>query len=154
MLITLVGMPASGKSTFGKLLAKRLDYQFVDLDKAIEAAAKCSIPALFSQFGETYFRKLETELLEKVLYQSKTVLATGGGAPCFYDNMRKINQAGFSIFIDTPLEILVSRTWADNPQARPLFAGLTQAELYTKLANLYENRSRFYEQAWSRLILN
>jgi shikimate kinase len=142
MKIFLIGMPGSGKSTLGKQLAQALNIPFVDLDGEIEKQEKLPIPELFNRQGETYFRAVESSLLYRWAESDKSfVMATGGGAPCFHDGMKKINQSGKSIFIDVPLSDLVTR--AEKVDNRPLLKGDTAA----RLKALYENRRSVYQQA-------
>ncbi|MEM8967400.1 MAG: shikimate kinase, partial [Bacteroidota bacterium] len=100
----LVGLPGSGKSTLGKQLAEKLDLPFIDLDDIIEAEARQPIRKIFARQGEDYFRRLEQKtLLDTISQNSDFVMATGGGATCFFDNMQKMNDAGTTIFVDTPI---------------------------------------------------
>ena len=99
MKIFLIGLPGSGKSTIGKSLALELSYPFIDLDLDIEKAEGRTIKQIFKQMHEGYFRQLESKALKKYCQsQDSFVMATGGGAPCFFDNMEQINQAGKSVF--------------------------------------------------------
>lgn len=138
-------MPGSGKSTVGKQLAERLELPFVDLDEEIEKQAGCSINELFSTRGETYFRKLENEALLKVVEgHEKAVIATGGGTPCFFDNLDIIKQNGTSLFINPSLQELMNRMLTDELTKRPKFAGEEPKELLRKL---YNERLDYYKQA-------
>ncbi len=142
MRIFLVGMPGSGKSTLGKQLAEALNITFVDLDMEIEKQEKQSIPEVFSLRGEEYFRKIESSLLRSWSASDRSfVMSTGGGAPCFHDGMKIINASGKSIFLDVPLNELLSRaTKAGN---RPLLTGDTEE----RLKSLYEKRLPVYQQS-------
>ena len=96
--ITLIGMPASGKSFFGKKLADLLGWTFVDLDFEIEKQEQQTIPQIFVEKGEHYFRQSEQKVLQNTLKMQKIVLSTGGGTPCFFDNLKLIKQNSQSIF--------------------------------------------------------
>ncbi|MBU1820351.1 MAG: shikimate kinase, partial [Bacteroidetes bacterium] len=85
--IFLIGMPSSGKTTLGKKLARALGYRFVDLDKLIVSDQKKSIPDIFREHGEPYFREVESRILQDTRPDHWLVVSTGGGAPCFFDNM-------------------------------------------------------------------
>jgi shikimate kinase len=85
--IYLLGMMGVGKSTLGKQLARQLHYSFIDLDKSIEKEEGKSIPDIFAQLGEGYFRKVERQMLLKTAERNHIVVAVGGGTPCFYENM-------------------------------------------------------------------
>ena len=117
--IFLIGLPGSGKSIFGKSLAAALDLNHVDLDQVIESKTNKSIDALFEIHGEAYFREIEKNALQELLEKSSTdILSCGGGTPCFYDNMSRMNVAGLTIFLDIPVSTIVKRI-AENHD-RPL----------------------------------
>ncbi len=148
MLLFLVGMMGSGKSTLGRQLARRLGYAFVDLDDYIEEREGSTIAQLFEQEGQDRFREKEREALEAVvLHYGKAVIATGGGAPCFFDNMCFINRHGESVFLDVPVEEIVNRLAASDLALRPLLAGKTEAELKAFVDTALNTRRQFYEQA-------
>jgi shikimate kinase len=153
MIITLIGMPATGKSTFGRKLAKKLAYEFIDLDVWISTHEQKSIPEIFAQKGEEYFRKLESQALKEVLKGDYKVIALGGGTPCFFDNMLIINEKSISIYLYTSLEGLLTRITRDTAQSRPLFKAQSLEETHQKITNLYAQRRSFYEQAKIKLDL-
>ncbi|MFN3315349.1 MAG: shikimate kinase, partial [Raineya sp.] len=134
--IFLVGMPAVGKSTLGKKIAQKYSLQFIDLDKYIENAQKKSIPEIFETSGEAFFRKLEAENLAEVVQIKNAIVATGGGTPCFYDNMSLMLQVGKVVFLDFSLELIIERI-SQNNLARPMFAGKSKKEISEKIKNLY-----------------
>lgn len=140
-------MPGSGKSTLGKELAKKLDRNFFDLDEEIERMAGWIIPDIFAQVGEDYFRELENSvLLMLIRLNEPAVIATGGGAPCFYDNMDQMNAAGTTVFINTPMEALVDRVKQDK-DSRPLIGKMSDDTLEADMQALYEKRLPQYEKA-------
>ena len=143
--IYFIGMPASGKTTLGKKLANKLSFSFVDLDWEIEKQEQMSIPAIFSLHGEAYFRRVEQKILRKTL-PVNAVIATGGGAPCFFDNMDFILNHGYSIFLNTPLETLSQRAWAKNG-SRPLLQQTSIAALQSAIQEKWENRKAYYHRA-------
>jgi shikimate kinase len=150
--IVLVGMPGSGKSTLGKVLAAKLNWNFYDLDDLIEKSAGKPIATIFPAHGEGYFRKLESSVLEKVLKKNEEfVLATGGGAPCFNENMELINQNSVSVYLDVPLKKLLDRLTNNEIAVRPLFTGLDTAQIILKLKDMHLQRSLFYEKAKIKL---
>jgi shikimate kinase len=143
--IVLVGMPGSGKSTFGRQIAKELNFAFIDLDQLIEKETGSKIKDIFIAEGEGKFRELETFYLEKVLNNIEGfVLSTGGGTPCFNDNMEIINQKGVSVYLDVSLEEINKRLLRDQSGKRPMFAGLDEGEITLKLKNLLLQRESFY----------
>jgi len=144
--IFLVGMPGAGKSTLGRPLAEALLLPFVDQDKEIERRAGKTVQAIFAEDGEAHFRLLESEVLKHwAAIDMNFVMATGGGAPCFHDGMAVINAAGISVFLDVPVEELLSRTATDK--GRPLLQGEDLAEKKIKLTALYDRRQACYAQA-------
>ncbi len=150
--VVLVGLPGSGKSTFGRQLAQELGFPFLDLDHQIEEKYLKKIPAIFSIYGEGKFREWETETLTDLLNRdSSFILASGGGAPCFNDNMELINAKSVSVYLDVPLESISQRLQASKVQNRPMFQGLDQGEIILKLKSLLVSREYFYNQAKIKL---
>lgn len=146
--IFLVGMPCSGKSTLGKKLANQLSIAFFDLDDEIEKREKISIEQIFSNYNEAYFRQLEKQKLLELAHQAIPMLvATGGGTPCFFDNMQLMNKIGTTIFIDIPVDELATRLRSTNLDSRPLFRGLSHEQLIEKLKDQYTERKKYYKQA-------
>jgi shikimate kinase len=146
MKIFLIGMPGSGKTTLGKELAAHLMVDFVDLDAEIEAQEQKSIPEIFAQHGEDYFRIVESKLLHNLAAGTTPfVMATGGGAPCFFNGMKAINASGVSIFLDVPVSELVGRV--KKNQERPLLRSLDEKTLTEKLQTLRNQRLACYQQA-------
>lgn len=150
--VVLVGLPGSGKSTFGRQLALELRFPFLDLDHQIEEKYQMKIPEIFSIHGEGKFREWETETLAELLQNdSSFVLATGGGAPCFNDNMDLINESSISVYLDVPLDSISDRLRASKVQNRPMFQGLDQGEITLKLKSLQSQREFYYNQAKIKL---
>jgi shikimate kinase len=150
--IVLVGLPGSGKTTFGKLLAQQLNFTFMDLDHLIERETGNKISKIFEKEGEGKFRELETFYLRKVLEgRDGLVLSTGGGTPCFNDNMDMINEKGLSVYLDVPLEEIFRRLSKDKLGKRPMFAGLGEGEITLKLKNLLASRENDYLQSKIKL---
>jgi shikimate kinase len=144
--IYLIGFMGSGKSHVGKKLAEALYCPFVDLDSMIEAAYGDSINAIFSEKGEKYFRLLERRVLHDTAFGPIRVVATGGGAPCFFDNMRWINQHGMAIYLDADISVLVERLWRGRAK-RPLLQGLSIDQMPSFIAQKIAQRKKYYQQA-------
>ena len=146
MKIFLIGMPGSGKTTLGRQLAKEMLMSFVDLDKEIEKREGKSVQQVFGEHGEDYFRQVESkELIEWAASSKSFVMATGGGTPCFYENIKVINQSGISIFLDVPLATLLSRL--EKKTDRPLLNAGTVEQKKERLSSLLEHRTQYYQQA-------
>jgi shikimate kinase len=143
--VILVGMMSSGKSTLGKKLARLLGYRFVDLDKLIESSEGMAISTIFSLKGEAYFRELESRLLKEILPDRGIVLATGGGTPCFFDNMEYISKIGVSVFLDIPAADLALRIENHGKDDRPILSGAKS--LLTELESKIEQRRPYYSLA-------
>ena len=132
----------------GRQLAAKLSIQFVDLDEVIEAEVKQPIREIFAQQGEDYFRDLERKSLLNVLSrESDFVLATGGGAPCFFDNMSQMNQAGITVFIDTPITVIAERMKKEGVVVRPLLHELDNENFAEAFYQKFAHRIPHYQQA-------
>jgi len=141
-------MPGSGKTSFGQKLAKQMTWPIWDMDDLIEQKAQMRIPTIFEQQGEEHFRVLERQVLHEIIQNksASAIVATGGGAPCFFDNMEQINKAGVSIYIDTPIYLIVERMLR-KAQDRPLYQQTTPEALRAKLTKTFWQRKKFYWQA-------
>lgn len=147
MKIFVVGYMASGKTTFGKALAEKLDTSYIDLDNYIEEKHSKSITELFAERGEEGFRELEKESLrEAVEAYPDVVVSCGGGTPCFYDNMSYLNENGITVFLETSIPILISRLQDEN-EKRPLMAGKTDEEIRQKVLSQLCDRLPFYMES-------
>jgi shikimate kinase len=146
--IFLIGLPGSGKSTLGKELAKSLTISFVDLDTEIEKETGKKISVIFNEFGEDFFRKLESGHLRKWTGSTTSfVMATGGGTPCFVDNMNLINRSGKSFFLDVPVREIVRRIRDTPGSERPLLDVDHPDALKKKIELMRSGRMGFYNRA-------
>lgn len=143
--IYLLGMPGSGKSTLAKQLAKEINYYFLDLDELIVANERQSVNEIFAIHGEDYFRQIEQKTLLHTITLNRTIIALGGGTPCFFDNMQLINRGGFSVYLDVPLEIIANRLSRES-NTRPLLNAKPE-ELLSQITEKYSQRIDFYRQA-------
>ena len=141
--IYLVGFMAAGKTTLARALAKRLDWQPVDIDEVIEQRERLTVSEIFATRGEAYFRTAEREVLFEQTGPRHLVVATGGGTFADPQNRAAINQDGVSVWLDVPLDRLIGRIPADG--RRPLAADRAGFE------RLYHQRRAAYEQAHVRL---
>jgi shikimate kinase len=144
--IYIIGFMGSGKSTTGKKLASILDWTFIDLDRKIEEVTGKTIPELFATSGEIYFRNQETEILRELGAQAKTVISTGGGAPCHSENMDFMLKSGLTIYLKLTPGQLRSRL-AESKHERPLIKGLTYEGLLTFIEGRIVIREKWYNQA-------
>lgn len=142
----LTGFPGCGKSYIGSRLATVFGLNFCDLDIQIEQNARMTIPEIFEKFGEDHFRNLEKEALSEVSELQNTVIATGGGAPCFFENMEIMNETGVTVFLNVSVPVLISRLKKET-ETRPLLAGKTDEELAIYIRQKLNQRLKFYEKA-------
>jgi shikimate kinase len=146
MRIYFIGFMGSGKSSIGKKMAARLGYNFIDLDDHIEKKSGMSIPDIFKSQGEDYFRKMESYSLKEIAGLDKVVVSTGGGTPCYSNNMDIINNSGVSIYLKMSSDTLYSRL-RESKTNRPLLSGLNDQELRQYIADKLQEREFFYSQA-------
>ena len=146
MKIFLVGFMGSGKSTFGKKLANKLEYKFIDLDDYIEEKYNTTIREIFETKGEDYFRKIERKSLLEAIEFDDVVISAGGGTPCFFDNMQIMNNSGLTIYIRQGANCLYHRL-NRSKKFRPLVQNMTHFQLIEYLETNLEKRKPFYEQA-------
>jgi shikimate kinase len=136
----------SGKSTLGRLLAKKLNLAFIDLDTFLEEKYFRTIPHIFAEEGEAGFRLKEQIVLKEVSAFDNVIVATGGGAPCFFDNMEVMNNSGFCIFLDVDTDSLVNRLIHAKTE-RPIIKGKSPDELHQFIDGMMLKRRPFYEKA-------
>nr|WP_294894634.1 shikimate kinase [uncultured Pedobacter sp.] len=144
--IFLIGFMGCGKSKLGKAVANKLELPFLDLDDLVETKNQMSIPELFAAFGEQGFREREKQTLQEAAIANDAIIATGGGAPCFFDNMEWMNKNGITVFIDTPVKVLADRLINARVE-RPLVKGKSYEELIAFIETKLEERRPFYNQA-------
>ncbi len=147
MRIFLIGMPGSGKSYWSAQLAQRLGYSAVDMDHFITEQSHKTIPELFA-VGEGHFREEERYALQTLIdqYKDKVVIATGGGSPCYKDNLQLMKAAGCVLYLETKMESLLNNIAGQNA-VRPMLVNGSRGELADRLSELYKQRKEIYEQA-------
>lgn len=146
--IFIVGCPASGKSTFGRALARSLGREFIDLDRYIENRFHSSIPDIFTQKGEAAFREMENKMLREAGEFENVVIACGGGTPCHGENMKWMLCHGHVIWLEASLQKVVSRLMLNS--RRPMFKGLNKDDAEAKLRSLLREREQYYSLAHIR----
>jgi shikimate kinase len=148
MQIILLGYMASGKSTIGKVVSKKLNINFIDLDDYISEQEKMSVPEIFKMKGEIYFRRIENTYLKEILNsEGNFVLSLGGGTPCYANNMEEINNSeAISIYLQGNVPTMVKRL-IKKKSKRPLIASLGDDQIPEFVAKHLFERRFFYEQA-------
>lgn len=150
MRIYLIGMPGTGKTYWAQRISVLKNIDWIDLDAEIEKESNLSIQAIFETEGEAVFRKKEAEALRKLVEFKNIVIATGGGAPCFHDNMKVMNETGVTIWIDESVEVLVERLKAGRDH-RPMIRGMNDDQLIEFVERKLKERESFYSLAQYRL---
>ncbi len=144
--IFLTGYMGAGKTTLGKLLARKMNVSFIDLDWYMEERFHKSISELFIEKGEQGFRELERSMLHEVAAFEDVVVSTGGGAPCFFDNMEFMNAHGTTVFLDVSPDVLFARLRIAKQQ-RPILQNKTDEELKQYIVEMLQRRLPFYSKA-------
>ena len=136
----------TGKTYWGQLWAKQYHLRFFDLDNEIEKHTGLTIPQIFEQHGETFFREQERERLISFEKEDNFILSTGGGTPCFYNNMQWMNEHGITVWINESIEILMNRL-RNEKEERPLIKDVDNNELEAFIVDKLKERKVFYLQA-------
>ncbi|MFV0332067.1 MAG: shikimate kinase [Dysgonomonas sp.] len=144
--IFLIGYMGAGKTTAGKELAKVLELEFIDLDHFIQARYQKTVSQLFQDVGEGEFRKIESSVLKEVGEFENVVISTGGGTPCFFDNMEYMNKAGTTVYLNAAPEALAARLNTCK-EKRPLIKDKNEEELFAFVVESLEKRNPYYTQA-------
>ncbi|MGB0431111.1 MAG: shikimate kinase [Bacteroidia bacterium] len=146
MKVFLIGFMGSGKSTYGKRLAKQLGYEHIDLDNLIEEKTGKSIGNWFENDGEDTFRAKEADVLKTLADEENVVISTGGGAACYFNNMAWMNENGFTVYLKL-LEPQLLKRLKKGQETRPLVADLSEKELALFIHERLNERSQYYCQA-------
>lgn len=141
MNIILIGFMGSGKTTVGRMVAQELCMDFIDTDQLIEKKYNKTISDIFEERGEKFFREKERDLIKKTLKKKiNCVISTGGGMPCYKDNMEQLKSIGKTVYLKIDFNILKKRISTEN---RPLFKDSKKAEqLFKKRIFCYENADK------------
>lgn len=146
MKIYLIGYMASGKTNLGKEMAAVSGMPMVDMDDLFEEKYRLSITEFFEKYGEPVFRRLEHGILEDTFLMDDVIIATGGGTPCFFDNMDLILQSGVSVYLKAPVEVLLSRLRGIRKK-RPLLKEVSEEELEAFITGQIREREPYYLRA-------
>ena len=144
--IILIGYMGAGKSTIGKSLASHLGIPFIDSDHEIEHQVGKSISDIFETQGEVEFRKLETNFIHNLSRSESYVLSTGGGLPCFNDNLLFLNDLGVTFYLKNTSEVLAKRI-VNSPIERPIVKGKSFLELEVFIEDNLKVRESSYLQS-------
>ncbi len=150
MKIFIIGMPGSGKSTLAKELAQKMSFKLIDTDKYIEAKENMKIHEIFKLKNEEKFRKIEHKALKEIIKEKNIIISTGGGMPCFYNNINIMNKAGKTIYLKASLETLFERLKDDI--TRPLIKNKNKEEIKKYIQATINEREKYYLK--SNLIFN
>jgi shikimate kinase len=138
-------MPGCGKSSIGFRLSKLMELPFIDTDYYIAAKEGKSILEIFAEQGEEYFRKVERQVLLEIVENASSVISSGGGMPCFFDNIDVMNDAAVTVYLETtPLKLFEH---LKNDKKRPLVANKPPEELMDYINSSYTLRRACYEKA-------
>ncbi|MBQ8542484.1 MAG: shikimate kinase [Bacteroidaceae bacterium] len=144
--ILLTGYMGAGKTTLGRALATKLGLTFIDLDCYIEERFRKTIPQIFAEKGEEGFRDIERRMLHEVAEFEDIIISTGGGTPCFFDNIDYMNSKGITVYLQVPVERLFIRLSIARKQ-RPLIKDKNDEELREFIAQQLAKREPFYSKA-------
>lgn len=144
--IYIIGYMGAGKSGVAKRLSARMGWQCCDTDAMFEEKYRISINDFFAKYGQDLFRKLESEILHTTAQMDKVIVATGGGTPCFFDNMKWMNDNGLTVFLSMSPKSAAVRL-SQTKKKRPLTQGLSGDEMLHFVEQQYEQRLPFYTQA-------
>lgn len=144
--IFIIGYMAAGKTTLGRYAAREMGRDFIDLDRYIEARYRKSIADIFASDGEARFREIERNMLHEVAEFDNVLVATGGGTPCFFDNMEYMNGRGVVVFLSCPVETICRRIRVSKVK-RPLLLSLDDETLASRVNEMLMARLPFYKQA-------
>jgi shikimate kinase len=147
MRVFLIGFMGSGKTHWARHLSQKLNIPFFDLDEQVVSHEGKAINEIFAEKGEEYFRLLEKDTLHIITESHESfVMATGGGTPCYFNNVEYMNQSGTTVWINTPLETLYTRLMRQR-SARPLLKDLSDDQLKGFIIKKFSDRKIYYEQA-------
>ena len=142
----MIGFMGCGKSTMGRSLASLLNLTFIDLDIYIERKYFKTVPQIFAEEGEAEFRKKEHKVLEEVALFDDVIVATGGGAPCFFNNMDYLNEQGITVYLKASPEVLYGHLIIGKTE-RPLLKGKSPEQMMEYIKEQLVKREPFYSKA-------
>ncbi|MFO8053674.1 MAG: shikimate kinase [Bacteroidales bacterium] len=144
--IYLLGFMGSGKSTLGKRLSRSMGYNFVDTDQVFEDRYNIEIPHYFKLYGEAQFREIEQTILQETFTLKNTIISTGGGTPCYSDNLSEMKKHGLCIYLKLPAATLHQRL-LHTTRLRPLIENLDDTKLLDYIHKNLIVRETYYNKA-------
>lgn len=144
--IFLIGYMGAGKTTAGRELARKMNLEFIDMDHYIQSRYQKTVGQLFAEYGEAEFRNIEHKILKEVADIEDVVISTGGGTPCFFDNMDYMNKTGLTIYLKASAKALSERLNACK-EKRPLIKDKNEEELYMFVIDSLQKREPWYAKA-------
>lgn len=148
MVVFLIGYMGCGKSSLGRRIAARTGYEFIDMDKLIEQRYHASVSEIFATRGEQWFRDTERRTLEEMAgLTENTIVATGGGVPCFSDNMRLMNSIGRTVYLKMSAQKIVGRISPAGREKRPIIRGMNDEQLLDFIGKNLPQREPYYESS-------
>ena len=137
----------SGKTHWGKILSQQTSLPYFDLDEVIVTSEKMSVQQIFHDKGEEYFRIKEQEVLEALAEDhDDVIISTGGGTPCFFNNIDFMKQQGTVVWLNTSVNTLLERLLKQK-NSRPLIKNISDSELKSYIIKKLQDRKMYYEQA-------
>ena len=146
MKVFLIGMMGCGKSYWAQKLAEKTDTKWTDLDENIVRFEKKTISEIIKTQNWDYFRLLEQKILKKITKKNITFIATGGGTPCYFDNLEVMKNNGQVVYLKTPVELIFQRLMSGDRE-RPLLKNKPPEKLFSYLQNLLSEREVYYQKA-------
>lgn len=146
MTLFIIGYMASGKTTFGRALARKTGLRHIDLDFYIEQRFHSTVREIFANKGESEFRRIESAMLREVGEISDVVISCGGGTPCFGDNMDYMKSRGLTVCLQASDDVIADRIIKAGNK-RPLMAGKSKDEILMTLRQHMQVRKPFYDKA-------
>jgi shikimate kinase len=151
MRIYLIGYMGSGKTTVGKKLAREFDCQFLDLDEVFETKYHIRIADFFEKYDEQAFREIESKLIKETNTSENLIVSTGGGTPCFHDNLSWMKKSGLVVYLQMSVPALVNRL-SNAKRVRPLIRNMNIDELKAFIGTQLKERDHYYQQA--QIVIN
>lgn len=144
--VSLVGFPASGKTTIGKQLAKALEFEFIDMDILFGERYQMPVHLFIKKYGETVFRKCEYDLITDIIEKPYTVISCGGGTPCFFNTMDLLLQNSFTIYVKMSVKSLQQRL-LNSKRIRPLIKKDNPEDVLAYIEATLPDREKYYQRA-------